>query len=754
MTILLSETAKNIIIIAVTVFFVILAIFFLYLMFRTIFSRNRRSPKSSKIKLDNKKIDESHLRNSPLIKEEKITNQNIKEISNRYKEAFSSIDSVLDFAKKEEETIRDISSNIVNEKTLEALKEIPIEELNKDKIGIRVKPLRNKGIKTIYDAYILKNKDFSRISGISYDNSKLINKKLDQIVSRTKEGVKVTLNADSKKKSDLELIKHLDIYNSSLEAINKAKELSERRKEIDNLIKNSKRDPDSLNKLIDTYNNDFTKINRDIISPINKNKKKNYIDSKEDFKKESAKYGVSLGNINKNNKSEKSSLTPQIAKLVASQELDLKGFKLTLRDYQSWGAKFLIKQRKTILGDEMGLGKTVQAIASLTHLRNKGEKYFMVISPLSVLTNWSREIEKFSDLSFIKIYGNDKQESFSYWLNHGGVALTTYETLSSLNKPNDLKIDMLIVDEAHMVKNKNAARSQKTKEYVDSSNRICYMTGTVIENNLGEMIKLIEDLNPNLAHELNSQKVYFNDEIFKKLVAPIYFRRKREDVLTELPEKIENEEWCDLSLKEAKTYKENVLNHKFAQARRVSFDVPLSESSKMARLMEIIDMAKLEDRKVLVFSFFLDTIFSLKEYLGDRALSPIYGEIPTEKRQAIIDEFNNSPGGTVLLTQIVSGGTGLNIQSASVVVITEPQFKPSIENQAISRAYRMGQARNVLVYRLLATNTVDERITQILKNKQNEFNAYADESVSASSTFEVNQTSIFEEEVKKLSSED
>ena len=279
------------------------------------------------------------------------------------------------------------------------------------------------------------------------------------------------------------------------------------------------------------------------------------------------------------------------------------------------------------------------------------------------------------------------------------------------------------------------------------------MTGTVIENNLGEMIKLIEDLNPNLAHELNSQKVYFNDEIFKKLVAPIYFRRKRENVLTELPEKIENEEWCDLSLKEAKTYKENVLNHKFAQARRVSFDVPLSESSKMTRLMEIIDMAKLEDRKVLVFSFFLDTIFSIKEYLGDRALPPIYGEIPTEKRQAIIDEFNNSPGGTVLLTQIVSGGTGLNIQSASVVVITEPQFKPSIENQAISRAYRMGQARNVLVYRLLATNTVDERITQILKNKQNEFNAYADESVSASSTFEVNQVSIFEEEVKKLSSE-
>ena len=753
MIILLTETAKNIIIIAVTVFFVLLAAYALFLMFRVVFSRNKRSPKSSKVKLDNKKIDESHLRQSPLIKDEQISSQNVKEIKNKYKEAFDSLDSVLSFAQKEEQTIKDISSNIVNERTLESLKEIPIEELNKDKIGIRTKPLRNKGIKTIYDAYMMRNKDFSRISGISSDNSKLINKKLDQIVERTKEGAKVTLNADSKKKSDLELIKHLDIYNSSLDSINKAKQLSEKRKHIDELIKDSKRNEDSLKELVEIYNNEFSSINIEIITPINKNKKKTYVDSKADFTKESAKYAVSLSNINKNQKTEKTSLTPQIAKSVGAQELDLKGFKLSLREYQEWGAKFLLKQRKTILGDEMGLGKTVQAIAVLTHLRNKGDKYFMVISPLSVLTNWSREIEKFSDLFFIKIYGNNKQESFFSWLEKGGVALTTYETLSALIKPDNLKIDMLIVDEAHMVKNKNAARSQRTKEYVDASARICYMTGTVIENNLGEMIKLIEDLNPNLAHELSSQKVYFNDEMFKKLVAPIYFRRKREDVLTELPEKIENEEWCDLSQIERKTYKESILNHNFSQARRVSFDVPLKDSSKMTRLMEIIDMAKLEDRKVLIFSFFLDTIFSIKEFLGDRALPPIYGDIPTEKRQLIIDEFNNSPGGTVLLTQIISGGTGLNIQSASVVVITEPQFKPSIENQAISRAYRMGQSRNVLVYRLLATDTVDERITQILKNKQNEFDAYADESVSASSTFEVSQSSIFEEEVKKLSNE-
>ena len=105
--------------------------------------------------------------------------------------------------------------------------------------------------------------------------------------------------------------------------------------------------------------------------------------------------------------------------------------------------------------------------------------------------------------------------------------------------------------------------------------------------------------------------------------------------------------------------------------------------------------------------------------------------MPPPRRQEIIDSFDKAPAGSVLLAQIQSGGTGLNIQSASVVVICEPQFKPSIENQAISRAYRMGQARNVLVYRLLCVNTIDEKITELLEHKQDIFNAFADKSVAA-----------------------
>ena len=117
----------------------------------------------------------------------------------------------------------------------------------------------------------------------------------------------------------------------------------------------------------------------------------------------------------------------------------------------------------------------------------------------------------------------------------------------------------------------------------------------------------------------------------------------------------------------------------------------------------------------------------------DQCINPINGSISPQRRQEIIDEFDKAPPGTVLPTQIQSGGTGLNIQSASVVVICEPQFKPSIENQAISRAYRMGQTRNVLVYRLLCANTVDEKLMNLLNEKQSIFDAFADKSVAADS---------------------
>ena len=137
-------------------------------------------------------------------------------------------------------------------------------------------------------------------------------------------------------------------------------------------------------------------------------------------------------------------------------------------------------------------------------------------------------------------------------------------------------------------------------------------------------------------------------------------------------------------------------------------------------------------------------------------MQPINGSVPVKRRQEIIEEFNSAPAGTVLPAQILSAGTGLNIQSASVVVICEPQFKPSIENQAISRAYRMGQARNVYVHRLLCVRTVDERIRSVLNSKQYIFDTFADKSVAAERTMEIDNSSfgeIVDEEIKRINAE-
>ena len=179
----------------------------------------------------------------------------------------------------------------------------------------------------------------------------------------------------------------------------------------------------------------------------------------------------------------------------------------------------------------------------------------------------------------------------------------------------------------------------------------------------------------------------------------------------------------------------------------------MSLSSKARRLNELLDEAGDDGRKVIVFSFFLDTVNKISRMLGDRCVGPINGSVPPQRRQELIDEFDKAPEGAVLTAQIQSGGTGLNIQSASVIVICEPQFKPSIENQAVSRAYRMGQSRNVLVYRLLCEDTVDEKITQLLKEKQAVFDAFADKSAVAEETLELDQQSfggIMQDEYKRI----
>ena len=166
--------------------------------------------------------------------------------------------------------------------------------------------------------------------------------------------------------------------------------------------------------------------------------------------------------------------------------------------------------------------------------------------------------------------------------------------------------------------------------------------------------------------------------------------------------------------------------------RRVSFlQEDMNTSSKAVRLREICEEAVEEGRKVIVYSYFRDTISKVIGFLGDLVAGSITGSTPVQERQDLIDRFTDAQGGCVLVCQVQAGGTGLNIQAAGVVIFCEPQIKPSLTWQALSRVYRMGQVQNVLVYHLLCENTVDEAVREILARKEEEFDLFAQESTIA-----------------------
>lgn len=425
-----------------------------------------------------------------------------------------------------------------------------------------------------------------------------------------------------------------------------------------------------------------------------------------------------------------SALPKDLITKIEQSELDLEYLNANLRSYQAFGTKYFLHQKRVLLGDEMGLGKTMQAIAMICHLVKQGRKRFLVVCPLSVVVNWVREIDKFTTLNVTEVYGDDCNEEFEQWKQTGCIGVTTYETLNKLDFLSVGALDLLIVDEAHYVKNPEAIRSQNVYRLTNASEYVLYMTGTPMENNIDEMKQLLGVINHDYVEKLKEFDHISSARVFKQTIAPIYLRRVREDVLKELPEIVEKEDWLIMNRAEEQAYRMSLEDDSFMSVRRLSWNLPdIADSTKANRLLDICEEAAADKRKVLVFSYFRDTLTTVSELLKDRCVGVITGDIPSERRQKLVDSLNESEAGAVLAAQIEAGGVGLNIQSASIVVFCEPQFKPSVENQAISRAYRMGQARNVVVHRLLMCQTIDEGILRILKKKQLLFDRFADTSV-------------------------
>lgn len=648
---------------------------------------------------------------------------------------------------------------LISEETVKTLQSLDIEQINQNKQGIRVAVLREAGITNIQQVNRMSLQKLIDLDGIGEQSARKIKEIAQEITEKTRESTNVRLSVDNQSPASTKLVKatyvlmrsqsirersralfeeyHTQIVKRSAAAKPALKGLSwlftSKTKKISIL-----QDIDWINGLLDgAFYRDTTELQK----AYQRIKEASSVDAWKDFSKKSADYYAFLDNFDDGRVKQDTGtgLPEELSQQVDACPLDTSLLRCTLRRYQTFGVKYILTQQKVLLGDEMGLGKTIQAISAMASLKAAGKTHFMVVCPASVLVNWCREVGQHSELQAVKIHGND-EAALEKWLEEGGVAVTTYESISRFTLPQDFFFSMLVADEAHYVKNPEANRTKALLKLLQRTERVLFMTGTPMENKVEEMCFLVGSLQPEVGRALEGIKYLSTAPQFREKLAPVYLRRTREDVLTELPDLIETEDWNDLQKEEYNAYYDAAMARNFMAMRQVSWQVKdLSASTKANRLLEICQQAKEENRKILVFSFFLDTIRKVCALLGDRCLGPITGSISPQKRQELVDAFGEAPAGTVLVSQVQAGGTGLNIQSASVVVFCEPQIKPSIENQAIARAYRMGQVRNVQVYRLLCEDSIDERIIEILRQKQELFDNFADESVVGTESMHISE---------------
>lgn len=435
-----------------------------------------------------------------------------------------------------------------------------------------------------------------------------------------------------------------------------------------------------------------------------------------------------LGFVTEDEKKMHGDLPEEIIEAVRAKELKRDYLTASLRTYQSFGARFALVQEKVVIGDEMGLGKTVEALAVFTHLRATGHSHFLVVCPAAVVSNWIRETAKHTKLKASRLHGPlwERDYAAKSWIRNGGVAVTTYDLLPWAQEHlNGVEVTAAVFDEAHYIKNPTAKRSVAAAQVMDALKYVVLMTGTPLENSVQEFRNLIGYIRSDLSESAPE----FLASKFRKHVAPAYLRRNQEDVLTELPELVEIDEWMGMSTADERSYREAVREGHFMLMRRAAM---LSERSlKVERLLEIVEEAEANGRKVIVFSYFREVLSEVARLLPGEVFGPLTGSVPANERQKLVDRFTQASEGAVLVAQVTAGGVGLNIQSASVVVLCEPQIKPTMEAQAIARAHRMGQTNTVQVHRLLTEDSVDERIREILANKQQLFDEFARDSIIA-----------------------
>lgn len=445
--------------------------------------------------------------------------------------------------------------------------------------------------------------------------------------------------------------------------------------------------------------------------------------------------------------------------------LNLKGFKSQLRPYQYIGTKWLwflyVHSLSGLLCDEMGLGKTHQAMALLASSFNdhhKGCKKYLIVCPTSVIYHWEQLLEKFlPNVRVLVFYG--VQRSLEGFCDRSDILLTSYGTLRSeqkILKGIDFKI--AIYDELQIAKNA-ASQTHKALKSIKASMKLG-LTGTPIENRLVELHSLFDVILPGYLPKESVYKDMFVSAIEKNqdrgkikllrgLINPFVLRRKKEEVLQDLPEKIEEISYIDLSDQQAEMYKEAFNSYKkdiFQLIEDKSKPLPYMHifslfntlkqicdhpalfkkdpenfesysSGKWELFTELLSEARESGQKVVVFSQYLHMLDIIENYLIKQNID--YAQIrgSTRNRRAQLEKFRDDPKCEVFIGSLQASGVGIDLVSASIVIHYDRWWNPAKENQATDRVHRIGQNRGVQVFKLVTKHTVEEHIHRLIEKK-------------------------------------
>jgi hypothetical protein len=435
------------------------------------------------------------------------------------------------------------------------------------------------------------------------------------------------------------------------------------------------------------------------------------------------------------------------------------------REYQSKGFSWLWFMYKYglngILADDMGLGKTLQALTLLQKAKDvDGDLPTLVICPTSVVFNWESEIQKFApELTCLKLSGTERKQLFKEIPNYD-IVITSYALVRrDIEKLKKINFRYVILDESQNIKNALSQTAQAVKK-LNAQHKLA-LSGTPIENKLEELWSVFDFLMPGFMFSISEFNFRYVNPIMERAdktvekrlkmqIYPFILRRMKRDVAKDLPDKVENISYCELTPEQRDFYLDvldstkeelfkSIEQNGLEKSRMSIFSALLRlrqicchprlydkenvkgvmQSGKFEHLKEMLEEIISEGHRVLLFSQFVDMLELVKDWLEREAIPYEYLTGKTKDRQGAVERFNNNDSIPIFLVSLKAGGTGLNLTGADYVIHYDPWWNPAVEDQATDRAYRIGQKKKVFVYRLITKNTVEEKIQKLKQVKRN-----------------------------------